>query len=84
MFAKVKSNVFIDKLKLEFTAQDHSSLKAVLRDEDGCIQSSLEKKLPNNLHELTWDGLNHLPYGVYTLELSQGNNEMKMRMVKRV
>ena len=84
MFAKVKSNVFIDKLKLEFTDQDHSSLKAVLRDEDGHVQSSLEKTLPNNLHELTWDGLNHLPYGVYTLELSQGNDEMKMRMVKRI
>jgi len=84
MFAKVKSNVFIDKLKLEFTDQDHSSLKAVLRDEDGCVQSSLEKMVPNNLHELTWDGLNHLPYGVYTLELSQGNDEMKMRMVKRI
>jgi len=83
MFAKVKSNMFIDKLKLEFTAVDHSSLKAVLRDEDGRVQSSLEQ-VPANLHELVWDGLNHLPYGVYTLELSQGEDQMKMRMVKRI
>ena len=84
MFAKVKSNMFIDKLKLEFTAADHSSLKAVLRDENGRVQSSLEHTLPDSLHELVWDGLNHLPYGVYTLELSQGDDQMKMRMIKRI
>jgi len=28
--------------------------------------------------------LNNLPYGVYTLELTQGGDEMKMRLVKRV
>ena len=84
MFAKVKSNNFIDKLKLEFTAVDHSSLKAVLRDENGRVQSSLEQTMPDNHHELVWDGLNHLPYGVYTLELSQGDDQMKMRMIKRI
>ena len=33
---------------------------------------------------LDWEGLNELPYGVYTLEVSQGADEMKMRLVKRI
>jgi hypothetical protein len=84
MFAKLKSTVFIDTLKFELNGQTDSQLKAVLRDEAGCVQSSMEKMLSSNPHELTWDGLNHLPYGVYTLELSQGEDELKMRMVKRI
>jgi hypothetical protein len=28
--------------------------------------------------------LNTLPYGVYSLELSNGDEELKMRLVKRV
>jgi hypothetical protein len=31
-----------------------------------------------------WNGLNDLPYGVYTLEFSQGEEEHRVRMVKRV
>jgi hypothetical protein len=84
MFAKLKSTVFIDALKFELTAEPHSQFKAVLRDEAGCVQSSMEKMLVNNPHEMVWDGLNHLPYGIYTLELSQGEDELKMRMVKRI
>lgn len=42
------------------------------------------KKILNDKEELTWSGLNDLPYGRYTLELSQGDDEMKMNLVKRV
>jgi hypothetical protein len=59
MFAKLRSNVFIDALTLELIA-------------------------PQGDKTLTWKGLNDLPYGVYTLELSQGEDEMKMRLIKRV
>jgi hypothetical protein len=84
MFAKIKSPVFIDALRLELTAETNSSLKAVLKDEKGSICSSLETTLPRENYEFTWNGLNELPYGVYTLELSQGEDEMRMRLVKRV
>ena len=84
MFAKVKSSVFIDFLKLELTAPADSSLKGILRDDQGCICSTLESKTPVINNELVWRGLNNLPYGVYTLELSQGDDEMKMKLVKRV
>jgi len=84
MFAKVKPTVFIDSLKFELMAQEHTSLKAILRDDQGCICSTLEASMPLRNNELVWRGLNNLPYGVYTLELTQGDYEMKMRLVKRV
>jgi hypothetical protein len=84
MFAKVKPTVFIDSLKFELMAQGKSSIKAILRDDTGCVCSTLEASMPVKNNELVWRGLNNLPYGVYTLELTQGDDEMKMRLVKRV
>ena len=84
MLAKVRPTVFIDSLKFELMAQGHTSLKAILRDDKGCVCSTLEASMPVRDNELVWRGLNNLPYGVYTLELTQGNDEMKMRLVKRV
>jgi len=84
MFAKVKSSVFIDTLKFEWEAGSNTSLKAVLKDDKGSVCSILETTLPDEQIELTWRGLNDLPYGVYTLELSHGKDEMQMRLVKRV
>jgi hypothetical protein len=84
MFAKVKSTVFIDSLKFEMLAEEKASLKAILRDDKGFVCSTLEASMPVRNNELVWKGLNNLPYGVYTLELTKGNDEMKMRLVKRV
>jgi len=84
MFAKVKSPVFIDSLKLELTTLHDSSLKGILRDDQGCICSTLEARMPVRNNEVIWKGLNNLPYGIYTLELIQGEDEMKMQLVKRV
>jgi hypothetical protein len=84
MFAKLRSNVFIDALTLELVTPLQSSIKAILRDERGCECSRLEANIPQGDKTVTWKGLNDLPYGVYTLELSQGEDEMKMRLVKRV
>ena len=84
MTAKVKSTVFIDSLKLELGAPQDRCLKAILRDDQGCVCSTFETTAPIKNNELVWGGLNNLPYGVYTLELTQGEDEMKMRLVKRV
>ncbi len=84
MFAKLRSNVFIDALTLELIAPLQSSLKAILRDERGYECSRLETNIPQGDKTFTWKGLNDLPYGIYTLELSQGEDEMKMRLIKRV
>jgi hypothetical protein len=83
MFAKVKPQVFIDTLTLELSTTDNNAVKAVLKDESGSVCRRLESEVSNH-RSLTWDGLNDLPYGVYTIELKQGDDEMKMRIVKRV
>ncbi len=82
MFAKIKPQVFIDSLTLELFAPQNNGLKAVLKDEKGSVCRSLESD--GHQPSLTWNGLNDLPYGVYTLELQQGDDEMKMRIIKRV
>ena len=84
MFAKVKSTVFIDSLKLELSSTGDFPVKGILRDEMGCICSEVEMSGNETNHELIWKGLNNLPYGVYTLELTKGEEEMKMRLVKRI
>lgn len=84
MFAKVKSSVFIDALRLELTGPKGNSIRGILRDDQGSVCGRMEKKILREREELTWDGLNDLPYGKYTLELSQGEDEMKMNLVKRV
>jgi hypothetical protein len=85
MFAKVKSTVFIDSLRLELTTPTVDTLlKAILRDDKGCVCSTLETRMPVRNNEVIWRGLNNLPYGVYTLEITQGDDEMKMKLVKRI
>ncbi|MFN4314435.1 MAG: hypothetical protein ACK4E0_09095 [Chitinophagaceae bacterium] len=84
MFAKIKPSIFIDALQLELTSSKGSHLKAVLRDEQGSVCGSLEKSLARENEAFTWSGLNDLPYGTYTIELSQGDDQMEMRLVKRI
>ncbi|NML20586.1 hypothetical protein HHL16_06860 [Pseudoflavitalea sp. G-6-1-2] len=84
MFAKVRSNIFIDALTLELVEPIRSSLRAILRDDKGCECSRFEANVPKGDNTVTWKGLNDLPYGVYTLEISEGEDEQKMRLVKRV
>ncbi|MBC7904015.1 MAG: hypothetical protein H7Y27_11355 [Gemmatimonadaceae bacterium] len=84
MSIKVKSPVFIDTLKLECVSTTSSNLKGVLKDEKGSVCSTFESEYRAGQEEFMWRGLNDLPYGVYTLELSQGEDAMQMRLVKRV
>jgi hypothetical protein len=84
MFLKVKSPVFIDHLTFQVGEPQKAMLRAVLRDDTGIICSALETEVEKDQQELDWNGLNDLPYGVYTLEISRGQDEMKMRLVKRV
>ena len=84
MLVKMKSPVFIDRLTFELDHPQKCLLKAVLKDDKGSVCSALETEAENNQLIFNWNGLNHLPYGVYTLEISRGSDEMKMRLVKRV
>ena len=84
MFAKVKSSNFIDALRFQLNATKGNFLRGILKDDKGSVCSTLEKNIDSEREEFTWPGLNDLPYGKYTLELSQGNDEMKMNLVKRI
>jgi hypothetical protein len=84
MFAKIKTPVFIDALTLELVDAIQSTLCAILRDDKGLECSRMETPVSQGSNVLTWKGLDELPYGVYTLELSQGQDETKLRIVKRV
>jgi hypothetical protein len=85
MFAKIRSSNFIDTLQFELIASyTDSALKGILKDDKGSICSVLERNVPNNQKQIYWPGLNDLPYGRYTLELSQGGEEMRLNLVKRI
>lgn len=84
MFVKLKSPVFIDRLTFQVDHPQKCLLRAVLKDDTGIVCSAMETEVEKDQMELNWNGLNDLPYGVYTLEISRGKDEMKMRLVKRV
>ena len=83
MFVKVKPSIFIDALQLELTARAGNFLRGVLKDDRGSVCSTLEKNIQKENEHFTWTGLNDLPYGKYTIELSQGGDEVKMSLIKR-
>lgn len=84
MIAKVKTATFIDTLRFELEAFSQNPLKAVLLDDKGSVCSEFETTFLKEEPVITWKGLNHLPYGVYTLELSQGEEAIRLKLVKRV
>jgi hypothetical protein len=84
MVAKIKSSVFIDALKFKLNAPAGSCVRGVLRDDAGIICRTIEKDAFTGDEEIIWNGLNDLPYGKYTLVLSEGEDEIKVNLVKRV
>ena len=84
MLVTMKSPVFIDRLTFEVDHPQKCLLKAVLKDDKGSVCSALETEAEKDQQTFNWVGLNDLPYGVYTLEVHRGADEIKMRIVKRV
>ncbi len=89
MVAKIKSSVFIDALHVQVSLRGGECLRGVLKDDTGCICRTIEKEIRHEKEDLTWEGLNDLPYGRYTLELHHAGNgqeddPVKLQLVKRV
>lgn len=85
MLAKPKFPVFIDAVVLELDPSERpSSLHAILKDEKGSIMRSLSAIIEEDQTDLNWEGLDNLPYGVYSLELTDGERQARIRMVKRI
>jgi hypothetical protein len=84
MLLKVKSSVFIDRLIFEVDQTEPCTLQAVLKDDAGCVCTTMQTELVHDQRVLNWNGLNDLPYGVYYLEVKNGDDESRLRLVKRV
>ena len=84
MYAKIRSSNFIDALQFEFTELNGNLLRAVIRDDAGSVCSQMENDQIREKEQFIWGGLNDLPYGKYTLTLSQGSDELNMNLVKRI
>jgi hypothetical protein len=84
MLAKIKPSIFIDALQFELTAFKGNLLKGVLKDDKGSVCSVMQRDLYHDKEQFTWTGLNDLPYGKYTLELSEGDDAMTMNLVKGI
>lgn len=84
MLPRIKTPVFIDFLNLEVDEVSSPSISAVLKDEDGKIMLDLNLNIANGEKQIRWNGLNTLPYGIYNLELSNGEEKSRIRLVKRV
>jgi hypothetical protein len=83
MLAKVKPQVFLDTLNIEVLQEKGEMLTAVLKDDKGSVCRSADHHSSHS-RAFIWNGLNDLPYGVYSLELSHGEEQMNVRLVKRV
>jgi hypothetical protein len=84
MFAKVKYQVFIDTLSIECTGELQAPVRLILKDEEGTVCRTMETSARPFAKLVHMKGLNDLPYGVYTLEMYHGEEEMRTRLVKRV
>lgn len=84
MFAKPQRATFIDDMVIEVQEAQKSPIVVTLRNEDGKICCKTEKKIRSGNESIRWEGLNDLPYGIYTLQCSQGDDVIEMRMVKRI
>jgi len=83
-FANLKTPIFTDTLCVKLVNCLQGLIEGILLDEHGTVCRKMETEVQDNVQEVTWDGLNDLPYGIYTLQLSQGSHEMNTRVVKRV
>lgn len=84
MLAKPKTPVFIDNLTIEVEEANHHPFYVSLKSEDGKICCKTEKNIHSGKSSVSWEGLNDLPYGIYTLQCMQGEDVVEVRMVKRV
>ena len=83
-FASLRTQLFVDSLQIHLNSRSADSIQGILRDEKGMICRQLQTTISENAKEFSWKGLEDLPYGIYILQLSQGENEILLRLVKRV
>lgn len=84
MFAKSKTHSFIDNLTIEVDDVASSQINVVMISEDGEICCKTQKSISKSQGSFSIDGLSELPYGVYTLQCTQGDEMVECKAIKRV
>ena len=84
MFLKIRQRFFLNDLVIEIQEPQKSSFTALLKDNNGAICRSVKMETQKNQSVYIWNGLNELPYGVYTCEILGGIEAMKTQLVKRI
>lgn len=84
MSAKLKTPIFIDSVVFVFPELNDHCIRATLKDESGIVCSTLDAEVPQGARSYRWNGLNDLPYGVYTIEYAHDGMQESQRMVKRI
>ncbi|MBX3242740.1 MAG: hypothetical protein KIT80_03540 [Chitinophagaceae bacterium] len=82
MKAKLKTRSFIDTLI--FDLGETSLFRATLLDGEGKVCSTLTTEFAPGLKTFCWSGFNDLPYGEYTLELTNEDHKEVLSLVKRI
>jgi len=83
MQLKISPQIFLDELTIELGDRREQNLTAQLEDDKGIVCRTLTMEVPGTQPYYKWYGLNELPYGVYTCEISQGAEKIRTRIVKR-
>jgi hypothetical protein len=84
MLLKIRQRIFLNDLVIEIQEPQKSRFKAFLKDDHGIVCSALEMETEKNQSFYKWNGLNELPYGVYTCEILGEMEETKTQLVKRI
>ena len=83
-FASLRTPIFTDAVSIQLINCLQGLMEAVLVDENGTVCRKVETEVTEAAREFKWEGLNDLPYGIYTLQLLHGLNEMSLRIIKRI
>ena len=83
-FAALRTPIFTDTVSIQLINCLQGLMEAILVDENGTVCRKVETEVSETAQEFTWEGLNDLPYGIYTLQLLHGLNEMSLRIIKRI
>ena len=83
-FASLRTSIFTDTVSIQLINCLQGLMEAALVDENGTVCRKVETEVTETAREFTWEGLNDLPYGIYTLQLLHGLNEMSLRIIKRI
>ena len=90
-FASLRTQLFVDSLQIQLNVRSADSIMGILRDEKGMICRQLQTTVGENASELSWKGLDDLPYGstdcpilvVMAQAFNSSNIKLSCRLLRR-